>query len=122
MKKYLILIISSLVIAGLIWFYRFAENNGTTKCELKYEYGPIGKMDWKPEFEEGWDMLERIPWYLEKVWIQPVIRDEAWFQSVGPILDAFWKDVDSAKQGQFLVPESSVKKKPAQCAILDIDD
>lgn len=92
------------------------------KCELKYEYGPIGKMDWKPEFEEGWDMLERIPWYLEKVWIQPVIRDEAWFQSVGPILDAFWKDVDSAKQGQFLVPESSVKKKPAQCAILDIDD
>ena len=37
MKKYLVLIVSSLVIIGLIWFYRFAENNGTTKCELKYE-------------------------------------------------------------------------------------
>jgi hypothetical protein len=93
-----------------------------SRCELKYEYGPIGDMTWEPPPEEGWEILEKIPWYLEKIWIQPVIRDQAWFQSILPLLDIFWKDVELAKKGEFIVPESTVKKKPVQCAIVDTED
>lgn len=88
-------------------------------CELKYLYGPLGNLEWVPAVEDGWEIVERIPWYLEKYWIQPVVRDEAWFQSILPLIDAFWEDVQKARKGEFAVPESSVKKKVAACAIID---
>lgn len=37
MKKYLILILSSLVIAGLFLFYRFAKHNGKTEEVVKQQ-------------------------------------------------------------------------------------
>ena len=37
MKKYLILIVSSLVIVGLLLFYRFAKHNGTTEEVVKQQ-------------------------------------------------------------------------------------
>jgi hypothetical protein len=86
---------------------------------MKYIYGPHGDMEWQPKLEEGWDIVEKIPWYLEKCWIQPVVRDEAWFQSVLPLIDEFWKDVEKARKGEFVLPESTVKKKPVACAIID---
>jgi hypothetical protein len=86
---------------------------------MKYEYGPLGNMEWVPELMEGWEVVERIPWYLEKYWIQPVARDEAWFQSILPLIDHFWEDVEKARKGDFAVPESSVKKKAVICAIVD---
>lgn len=90
-----------------------------TQLQTKYEYGPLGDMEWSPILEEGWEILERVPWYLEKVWIQPVTRDEAWFQSLDVILEEFWSDVEKARKGAFIVPESSVKKKATICAIVD---
>lgn len=87
--------------------------------KMTYVYGPLGDMNWKPELEQGWEVVERIPWYLEKYWIQPVVRDEAWFQSILPFIDQFWEDVSKARKGEFQVPDSSVKKKPVACAILD---
>ena len=88
---------------------------------MKYVYGPLGKMDWIPEaeFVGGWEIVERVPWYLEKYWIQPVIRDEAWFQSIVPLIDDFWRDVEKARKGEFLLPESTMKKKTVVCAIVD---
>lgn len=86
---------------------------------MKYLYGPLGEMEWTPQLEEGWEIVERIPWYLEKLWIQPVIRDEAWFESICPLIDLFWQDVEKARNGEFVAPESSVKKKPVICAIVD---
>ena len=87
--------------------------------KMIYSYGPLGNMEWAPTLEAGWDIVERIPWYLEKCWIQPVSRDEAWFQSILPLIDAFWGDVEKARKGEFTVPESSVKKKTVACAIVD---
>jgi len=87
--------------------------------KIEYRYGPLGDMEWTPTLEGGWDLLERVPWGLEKMWIQPVLRDEAWFQSVLPLIYNFWQDVDKANRGEFICPESSVKRKAAVCAILD---
>lgn len=89
------------------------------KPEMKYVYGPLGDMEWIPTLTDGWEIVERVPWYLEKFWIQPVTRDEAWFQSILPLIDQFWQDVAAARRGEFVLPESSVKKKPVVCAIVD---
>ena len=99
---------------GLIYIIQNEE-----LLEMKYIYGPLGNMEWVPLQEQGWDIVERIPWYLEKYWIQPVVRDEAWFQSILPLIDQFWADVEKARRGEFQVPESSVKKKQTVCAIVD---
>lgn len=87
--------------------------------KIEYTYGPLGNMDWIPEITEGWDLLERVPWGLEKMWIQPVLRDEAWFRSIQPLIHEFWQDVEKATRGEFACPESSVKKRVAVCAIVD---
>jgi hypothetical protein len=87
--------------------------------KLDYRYGPLGDMEWTPTLEDGWELLERVPWGLEKMWIQPVLRDEAWFQSVLPVIYEFWQDVEKAQRGAFICPESSVKRRAVACAILD---
>jgi hypothetical protein len=87
--------------------------------KVEYRYGPLGDMEWTPVLEEGWELLERVPWGLEKVWIQPVLRDEAWFQSMLPLIYDFWQDVEKANQGLFTCPESTVKRKQIACAIVD---
>jgi hypothetical protein len=89
------------------------------QMELKYLYGPLGSLDWEPTLETGWEILERVPWYLEKLSIQPVARDEVWFQSILPLINAFWQDVEKARKGEFALPESTTKKKVAVCAIID---
>ena len=86
---------------------------------MKYEYRPLNDVNWQPSLTEGWEILETIPWYLETYWIQTVHRDHAWFQSIIPLLDEFWRDVEKARRGEFISPESSVKKKPILCAITD---
>jgi hypothetical protein len=101
-------------VSGLIYILQ-----NESLCELKYTYGPHGDMEWIPILEEGWEIVERIPWYLEKYWIQPVVRDEAWFQSILPLINQFWEDVEKARKGEFQLPESTVKKKPVMCAIVD---
>jgi hypothetical protein len=88
---------------------------------MKYVYGPIGDMKWSAPDEEGWDVLERITWCLEKEWIHSVSRDTQWFQSVLPLLNEFWADVERAKRGEFTAPESTSRKKQATCIIADSD-
>ena len=48
-----------------------------------------------------------------------VYRDEAWFASLKPKLDDFWADIEKAKTGEFVLPESSRKKKDVACMIAD---
>lgn len=90
-----------------------------TSPRMHYEYSPVGDLEWRPTPLDGWEVIEIIPWYLEKLWIQPVLRDQAWFESIMPLIDNFWRDVEKAKVGEFQIPESSVKRKSAFCGIID---
>lgn len=87
--------------------------------QMKYLYSPLDSMDWIPPLDEGWEIIEKVPWFLEKLWIEPVIRDKAWFSSIEPLIHFFWEDVHKARKGEFNMPESSVKKRQAACAIID---
>lgn len=87
----------------------------------RYEYSPIhATKDWKPVIHEDEEIVENIPWLLYEWHEQVVIRNEEWWTSLVPMLDQFWKDVEAAKRGEFVIPEStraSKKSKIDSCVI-----
>lgn len=98
----------------------FCETDNSWK-PCRYIYGPINNTDWKAADELGLNerILELNPWSCQKFHNETVVRDEAWFTSIKPKLDEFWKDVERAANGDFVVPESSRKKKATVCEIVD---
>jgi hypothetical protein len=65
--------------------------------------------------------MEIIPWRLMQWAEQTVTRSEEWWTSIKPVLDTFWDDVEKAKRGEFVVPESTrpaKKPKEDKCMII----
>ena len=85
----------------------------------KYLYGPTGKLEWKPDLGLNERVLETNIWRCDKIHHVRVYRDEPWFASLQPKLDEFWADIEKAKAGEFVLPESSRKKKEVACMITD---
>jgi hypothetical protein len=88
----------------------------------KYVYGPLGDLDWMPELGLNEKTIEINSWACEKIHHERVHRDEAWFASLMPKIEEFWLDIEKAKKGEFILPESSRKKKEAVCMIEDETD
>jgi len=84
----------------------------------KYAYGPVGDLDWIPDLGLNEKTLELNSWVCEKIHHERVHRDEAWFSSLIPKIEEFWADIEKAKKGEFILPESSRKKKVV-CMIED---
>jgi hypothetical protein len=85
----------------------------------KYAYGPIGDLAWTPDLGLNEKVLEMNTWKCDKFHHERVYRDEAWFASLRPKINEFWDDVAKAREGNFLLPESSRKKKETKCLIAD---
>ena len=85
----------------------------------KYLYGPVGNDSWTPDLGLNERILETNMWKCEKIHHVRVYRDEAWFASLKPKLEEFWEDIEKAKAGNFVLPESSRKKKEVTCMIED---
>jgi hypothetical protein len=85
----------------------------------KYVYGPIANLDWTPDLGLNERVLETNIWKCEKIHHVRVYRDDAWFLGLRPKLDEFWSDIEKAKSGEFVLPESSRKKKEVTCMIAD---
>jgi hypothetical protein len=85
----------------------------------KYAYGPTGDLAWTPDLGLNEKVLEMNTWKCDKFHHERVYRDEAWFASLRPKINEFWDDVAKAREGNFLLPESSRKKKETKCLIAD---
>lgn len=80
-----------------------------------YRYGPVHSgSEWQPMLEDYEEIVEYIPWRLMKWSEQLVVRNEDWWCSLQPILRTFWEDVEKAKRGEFVVPESTRPMKRAK--------
>jgi putative phage-type endonuclease len=105
---------------GYIAVIRYAEMKGDQ--EFYYNYSPINiDTDWVPTIGDGEELIEIIPWRLFQWSEQIITRNEEWWTSIKPIIDNFWNDVEKAKRGDFVVPESTrAAKKPKEekCMIL----
>ena len=97
----------------------FSQDFGGWKPS-RYVYGPLGDLSWKPDLGLNEQTLEINTWICPAFHHEMVLRDEVWFTSVlQPKINEFWSDIEKAKAGEFVVPESSRKKKESKCEIVD---
>ena len=93
------------------------EENG------RYEYGPVSESPitdlWTPPLGPSEVLTERIPWKLLEWHEQVVLRSPTWWPSVKPPIEAFWADVDRARQDPSFLDEHLKKKvvQPEVCLI-----
>lgn len=87
-----------------------------------YQYSPINcGEEWTANIQDGEEVIEIIPWRLLQWNEQLVKRSEEWWIALQPIMEAFWMDVEKAKQGAFQIPESTrppKRKKEEVCQII----
>jgi len=104
---------------GFIALIRYAEMKG--EQEFYYIYSPVNiDSEWKPEIKDDEEVIEIIPWRLYEWSEQVITRSDEWWASIKPSIDNFWEDVEKAKRGEFVVPESTRVKKPKEekCMIM----
>ena len=99
---------------GFVALIRYAALKGDQACY--YIYSPINcSDDWTPTIAEGEELLEITPWKLMEWSEHLVARNEEWWTSLTPMMETFWEDVEKAKKGEFIVPESTrTAKKPKE--------
>jgi len=89
--------------------------------EFYYLYSPVNSdIDWNPILKENEEIVEWIPWSLLTWSEHIVLRNEDWWNTLQPMIELFWEDVEKAKRGEFTVPESTrapKKQKIEQCLI-----
>jgi hypothetical protein len=79
---------------------------------VRYEYSPLGDLEWHPVLKEDEEIVEEIHWHTNVWFLTTVKRSRDWYQSLGvPAEEAFWKDVEAAKTGAWTLPESSRKPR-----------
>ena len=85
--------------------------------DLRYIYAD------KPTGEEGWVEVERYQWEVTQLRRVTLARDPVWFQASQKDLEAFWKDVEAAREGKWSPPPPLRPKKAVDqgCAIVASD-
>jgi hypothetical protein len=105
---------------GFIALVRYAEMKGDQ--EFYYVYSPVNAaIDWQPEINDKEHVMEIIPWRLMAWSEQLVARSYEWWTAIQPVIEEFWADVEKAKRGEFVVPESTrpaKKLKEDKCMII----
>jgi putative phage-type endonuclease len=96
--------------SGYIAVIRYPELKGDQ--EFYYIYSPLNCDDsWIPEIKEDEEIVEITPWRLIN-WSEHIVtKNEEWWNSLKPLIDRFWDDVEKAKRGEFVVPESTRQPK-----------
>lgn len=85
--------------------------------QLSYYYPPLFQTDdsnlgnYRPE-----QIVERIPWACNIFSLKTVEKSDEWWVEMQRRIDAFWVDVELARQGKFVAPPSSRAPKVAGIA------
>jgi putative phage-type endonuclease len=104
---------------GFIAVIRYAEPvNGQ---DFYYAYSPVNPdSNWSPVIKEEEEMVEITPWRLYQWSEQVIVRNEEWWTGLCPMINTFWEDVEKARKGEFVIPDStrpSKKQKTEKCMI-----
>jgi hypothetical protein len=97
---------------NIVWIFQSPETG-----ELKYAYTSLERKDW---LLLGWQCVEEVPWYLDKMFTETVQRDRAWFKSTEGARRAFWNKVGGARAGSY-IPSQPKARTPVVnvCKIID---
>lgn len=92
----------------------------TESQAIRYEYSELQATEFAPStLAENECLVELVPWTCSTWYLTTVGRSRVWFQSIQPDIEAFWRDVDAAKNGTFVIPESTRKRRDDVCRLLD---
>ena len=80
------------------------EGNQET-MDMRYVYSQVS------ESEAGWAEIEKYQWEAVQIRRVTLQRDPVWFQASQVELEAFWKDVEAARQGTWIPPPKKEKAK-----------
>lgn len=86
---------------------------------IRYDYSPLNIHTHISSLEDHEQVAEIIPWWCNQWFLKTIGRSRTWFASVQPAIQSFWEDVEKAREGTFIVPPSSRKKKEDVCLIRD---
>ncbi len=96
---------------GCVWRLEKEEDGNHFS---KYAYGAINDFaPVQPPLEEGWRVVEVIPWEAVKINLVTVKRDRTWWAAAEQKIAEFWADVELARRGAFVLPPSTRSKKPS---------
>ena len=85
--------------------------------EYRYQYS---ETPFAQASEEGWNLIETYGWKVVELRRVTQHRDRNWFSSIQNDLQAFWNDVQGARDGTWIPPPPRVKKqKVVKCVIVD---
>jgi len=84
----------------------------------RYHYSPLNGQD-EPILAEGEHVLETTYWTCNQWFLTTVPRSKTWWETTKPAIDAFWADVELARQGKFVVQGTPRKKKDPVCLLVD---
>ncbi len=75
--------------------------------DFYYAYSPVNPpSSWSPPLGEEEELVERILWRLYQWNEQTIQRNEEWWSGLQSTMESFWADVEKAKRGEFVVPDS----------------
>ena len=80
-----------------------------------YSYSNEGKDNL---LKHGYILIETIDYVIKKLHNVLIKRDSKWYESTKKIQEEFWEDVEKAKKGLFVLPESK-RKRNNECMISD---
>ena len=85
-------------------------------CDTRYTYH---KQSSYTSQESSWEVVETYGWKLTHLRRVTVLRDSNWFrETLCPVLEEFWKDVENARLGLW-IPPPPLGKKDVPCAIVE---
>jgi hypothetical protein len=100
---------------GFVWLFQ-----NPTSCEMMYAYTEVQKV--ANEYQ-GFDLVETIPWRLNKIFTKTVTRDRAWFQGTASMRQQFWETVQKVRVGELVAVEPKkprvIVSKEGACLITD---
>jgi len=108
--------ISGFIPDGHVWLFQ-----DSSSCIMYYAYT---EYDRDVYADKGYELIERIPWRLIRLYTKTVTRDRAWFQGTERMRDDFWTLVEQVRKGEVAPFETKprtkvVVTKERECMITD---
>lgn len=99
-------------VRGEIWLL---QNESTLEMSYAYTNADRERME-----AEGLEVVETIPWHLDSYYQTSVVRDTNWFSNTLTKRNEFWKRVEEARNGTYVIPPRAPKGPVIKvCKIVD---
>lgn len=99
---------------GVVWLIERTTPNVSTglhESTFRYVYSEPGtRPQDPPELAADETVMERAEWELLGWHLVTVRRNRGYWQAALPKIDAFWADVEAARNGTFTLPEGRARK------------